>query len=209
MQNKIPNQNEALGPFDDLALRRELAIREAIRMDEHMAANKAAVPAALDALLLMSYHRPNLKCDNHDLLPLNKIVQRNPAGYDQIACPACYLMHLERDFEQAWQPQFMVQLRVVDYHQDRDEREEHIGEMLDRIPALLPLTFHPSRAKCSDDSLLLHKWQFKRGERGVDVTCPRCFLLEAQADEDAWDPRFQLRVHFYNVPEIYIPGENG
>ena len=204
--------NEFLTAFDDLVLARELAIRKALRFDEHKAANKAQALLALDTLFDLSFHRPGFDCDDENLIPMDRMVQRGD-GFNTIACPACYLGYLTNDFDGTWNPDFMVQLKVADYavghsREERVEREEHIDLVLSNLDVLLPLTFHPNREGCTDMALLPERQQFRRGDRGqTDVTCPRCFLLTCQQDADNWDPRFQLRVHLWNVPPVYIPGE--
>ena len=203
----IPSGNEALTAFADGALRRELAIRQATRMQGHMTANKEAARGAVDALLLASYHRPGGHCDDDHLTPLSRIVTQNRAGFDMIACPACYLLHLADSFDEAWQPEFMAQVRLTDYHQDSETRGEHIDDMLDNLDVLLPLTFHPGSQRCSDDEPLQDRRLFLRGERGTEVACPRCFLLNAQADSNWWPERFQLRPHFHKPNPIWIPRE--
>jgi|GEM_PF-5282473 len=200
----IPQGNEALSGITDIAMVRELAIRKALRTEEYRVANREAVEAALTPLFDLVYHRPKGGCSDSHPVPMNRIIVRNrDMGFDSIACPACYLIHLDDDFAQNWLDSFMVQLKAVEYESpDREAREVHIAQVLEDIDALLPLTFHPNRAGCSDEAWLSDRRQFSNGR---EVECVRCFLLGAAAEPDNWDPRYQLRVNLWNIPPIHIP----
>jgi len=235
MSELIPAANEALAGFSvsdllnevkqrrvldarlaDLpsrTLEREVAIRNANQQAEHKRSNREAAQAALTPLLDLAFHSSELDCSDEDLLPMEQMVKPHPSGkFQQIACPACYLMRLadaddEGRFNEVWQPDFMVQLKVADYrdHSPR-AREEHIRLALDAADELLALTFHPNRAECSDSNRIAAREQFTMGDRGRNnVSCVRCFLLDALDDVQSWDLRYQLRPHLFNVRPIYIP----
>jgi hypothetical protein len=196
--------NDALRGFTDLDLRREVAIRQHNTQEGYKVLNREAARAALTPLLDLAFHHPRNGCDDHHLTPHDKLVTFNQRGrFLQVVCPACYLQHLDladqqgdEAFNAAWLDNFMVQLQVADYEPRGAEaveaREEHIGMVLDELNLLLPLTFHPHSGGCDDHNRIGDRDQFRRGENGLNVSCVRCFLLNAEKNPDSWDSRFSF-----------------
>lgn len=192
-------------------LEREVAKRNALQQEEHKATNLVAAKTALTALLDLAFHNPEVGCDDHDLLPMGQMVEQGD-GFDKVACPACYLLHLaEADdndcFDDVWLPDFMVQLKVADRPTDAvREREEHINLALSSVEELLGLTFHPSRTGCSDDRPIALREQFVPQARNRNrVSCVRCFLMDAMEDPETWKLRYQLQPLLFNVRPITTP----
>jgi len=210
---KVLAVNEELAGFDNFALSRELAVRQHNRQEGHKNVNRAAVKEALTPLMDLAFHNQRKGCSTDNLLPMSHMVVTNrETGIQTLQCPACYLAHLDiaeekGNFDEVWLDPFMIQLQVADYpDKNRERREDHIGMVLEDVDLLLPLTFHPNSQGCSDTALIDPRYQYRRGDGRMEVSCVRCFLLGAKADGDSWDERYQLRVHMWNVRPVHIPG---